>query len=57
MTFQIENTLKNPVEQFQIVDSDIIIDELLEFKNGKFYKGDNKILDLVDYFIYNKNVC
>ena len=41
---------------FKIVDSDILIEELLQIEDGQFIKGENKILKLIDYFIYNKNV-
>jgi hypothetical protein len=56
LTFQIENALKDPKLTFEIVDSDILIEELFELKNGIYIKADNKIVELIDYFIYNKNV-
>ena len=56
LTFLIENALKDPKLTFEIVDSDILIEELFEIKNGVYIKANNKIVDLIDYFIYNKNV-
>ncbi len=56
LTFQLENSLKESNITFRVVDSDILIEELFEIQNGIFVKANNKIIDLIESFIYNKNV-
>ena len=56
MVYQIENALKNPKVDFEIIDSDILIEELYDIKDGNFVKSGNKCIGLLDYFIFNKNV-
>ena len=56
LTYYIENAVKNKHVWFEIIDSDLLVEESYEIQNGVFTKKDSKIIEFVEYFIYNKNV-
>ena len=56
LSFLIENCIKDKSVFFEIVDTDILIEEPIEIINKKFVKKETKIVEYIDYFIYNKNV-
>lgn len=56
LSFMIENCIKDKQVCFEIVDSDILIEEPMEIVNNKFVKKETKLLEHIDYFIFNKNV-
>lgn len=47
--------MKKSGVSFEITDSDIIIEELMLIKDGYFLKVENQLINLIEYFIYNKN--
>lgn len=56
LSFLIENCIKDKSVFFEIVDTDILIEEPVEIVNKRFVKKETKILEYIDYFIFNKNV-
>jgi hypothetical protein len=56
LSFLIENCIRDKSVFFEIVDTDILIEEPVEIINKKFVKKDTKIIEFIDYFIFNKNV-
>lgn len=56
LSFLIENCINDKSVFFEIVDTDILIEEPMEIVNKKFVKKETKIVEFIDYFIYNKNV-
>jgi hypothetical protein len=56
MTYQIENAIRTKDVCFEIIDSDVLIEEPYEIVNGVFVKPENKLISFIDYHVFNKNV-
>jgi hypothetical protein len=56
MTYHIENAIRTKDVTFEIIDSDVLIEEPYEIVNGAFIKPENKLISYIDYLIFNKNV-
>lgn len=56
LSFLIENCIRDKAVSFEIVDTDILIEEPVEIVNKKFVKKETKLVEFIDYFIFNKNV-